>query len=153
MTPDAAIATPVPLGPHGPQFDYQGRLVPPMPQEELIPQPIRPEPIADPMPRATMGQAGPPQELSIPQRLQLSRTLNAQATGALVPDDSGKLVPASFMSAEQRLLEAPQQQELARIYAGEQPSGTVRLPAAPLMAALKGKPDPTLQGLSDPIQA
>ena len=152
MTPDAAISTPIPLGPQAQQFDYQGRLVPPMPQEELIPQPIRPEPIAAPMPRAPMGPAGPPQELSIPQRLQLSRTLNAQATGALVPDDSGKLVPASFMSADQRLLEAPQQQELARIYAGEQPSGTVRLPAAPLMAALKGKQDQTLQGLSAPIK-
>ncbi|HQX84241.1 MAG TPA: hypothetical protein PKV23_02035, partial [Aestuariivirga sp.] len=151
MTPDAAISTPIPLGPQAQQFDYQGRLVPPMPQEELIPQPIRPEPIAAPLPRATMPQQAP-RQLKDFERFQAAQMLQSQATGHLVSDDSGKLVPASFMSADQRLLEAPQQQELARIYAGEQPSGTVRLPAAPLMAALKGKQDQTLQGLSAPIK-
>lgn len=163
MEPVTAGFTPIPLAPapgvpgspnpmnFGDAFDYQGRPVPPRAAPDLVALPIRPEPIAAPLPRATMPQQAP-RQLKDFERFQAAQMLQSQATGALVPDDSGKLVPASFMSADQRLLEAPQQQELARIYAGEQPSGTVRLPAAPLMAALKGKQDQTLQGLSAPIK-
>lgn len=151
MLPEDNVRTPVPLGPQAQQFDYQGRPIPPQPQADLIPQPIRPEPIADPMQRQPMA-APAPQDLSIPQRLQAARALTAQAGGHLMPDETGKLVPASFMAPESRLLSAPQQQELASIYNGGTPSGQVKLPAAPLMQALKGKQDKTLQGLSAPIK-
>lgn len=163
MTPDALAAAPMPQAPmagvpgtpnpinYGSGFDYQGRPVAPPPAPALPTQPIRPEPIADPMQRQPMA-APAPQDLSIPQRLQAARALTAQAGGHLMPDETGKLVPASFMAPESRLLSAPQQQELASIYNGGTPSGQVKLPAAPLMQALKGKQDKTLQGLSAPIK-
>lgn len=164
MTPDALVTGPVPFAPapgvpgspnpmnYGSSFDEQGRPLPAPSPAALPLQPIRQEEIADPLQRAPQPMAMPPQELSIPQRLQAARTLTAQAGGHLIPDESGKLVPASFMAPESRLLTAPQQEELASIYGGNAPSGKVKLPAAPLMTALKGRQDKTLQGLSAPIK-
>lgn len=44
MTPDAKEFTPIRAA-QDPQFDYQGKPIAPQPQSELIPQPIRPEPV------------------------------------------------------------------------------------------------------------
>lgn len=147
MTPDAAVTTPIPLGPQAQQFDYQGRPIQSPPQSPLVEQPVRPEPMASPMARAPQPMAQAPQELSIPQRLQAARTLTAQAAGHLVPGATGGLVP---YHPEAQLLNAPQQQELSDIFAGGRPSGRVPLPAAPLMQALKGKTE-SKDKLSQPI--
>ena len=164
MTPDAITMAALPTAPspgvpgspnpmnYGSGFDDQGRPLPAPSPAALPIQPIRQDEIADPLPRAPQAMTQPGQALSIPQRLQAARTLTAQAGGLLMPDETGKLVPAAFMAPESRLLTAPQQQELANIYDGGRPSGTVKLPAAPLMTALKGRQDKTLQGLSAPIK-
>ena len=161
MTPDALVTAPMPLAQtagvpgtpnpmqYGSGFDYQGRPLAPQAAAELPMQPIRPEPIAAPMPRAPMQAPAPPRKLKDFERFQAAKLLQSQAEGHLVPGQNGTLVP---YHPDAQLLDANQQGELASIYGGNAPSGTVKLPAAPLMTALKGRQDKTLQGLSAPIK-
>ena len=136
---------------YGSNFDEQGRPLPMQPAPALPEQPIRPEPIAAPMARAPQ-PAQAPRQLKEWERLQAASALHSEATGSLVRDDQGRLVPASFMSADSKLLTAPQQAELASIYNGSDPTGRVPLPQTSYMKALAGKQDKTLKGLSQPIQ-
>lgn len=161
MTPDAMITAPLPTGPqpgvpgspnpmnYGSGFDEQGRPLGPQPAPELPIQPIRAEPIADPMQRAPMPAPAPPRKLKDFERFQAAQMLHSQATGQLVPDQNGKLVP---FHPEAQLLDAGQQGELASIYGGNAPSGNVKLPAAPLMQALKGKQEGKAQDVSQPVR-
>ena len=148
MTPDSVMTTPMVDRSAPQQFDYQGKPIPAPTQLDLIEQPIRPEPIAAPMSRPATPQA-PPRKLKDFERFQAAQMLQAQAQGHLVPGANGGLVP---YHPDAQLLSAPQQQELANVYNGGQPTGAVKLPSAPYMAALKGKQDKTLQGLSAPIK-
>lgn len=148
MTPDSVMTTPMVDRSAPQQFDYQGKPIPAPTQLDLIEQPIRPEPIAAPMSRPATPQA-PPRKLKDFERFQAAQMLQAQAQGHLVPGANGGLVP---YHPDAQLLSAPQQQELANVYNGGQPTGAVKLPSAPYMKALEGKQNKALKGLSQPIQ-
>lgn len=115
MTPDAAMTTPIPLGPQAQQFDYQGRPIPPTAQPDLIPQPIRAEPIAAPMQRQAPTRPAV-RNLEPFEMKAASDMLHAKATGQVLPDENGILRPASMVSGENRMLKAPDIQAAARLY-------------------------------------
>ena len=160
MTPDALVSAPMPQAPtpgvagtpnpinYGSGFDYQGHPIAQQQAPELPPQPIRPEPIAAPMPRATMPQQAP-RQLKDFERFQAAQMLQSQATGHLVPDASGKLVP---FHPEAQLLDGPQLQELSDIMGGAKPSGAVRLPAAQAVAAMRGRHETKDKDITTPVR-
>lgn len=161
MTPDALVTAPMPLAPtagvpgtpnpmqYGSGFDDQGRPLAPQAAAELPLQPIRPEPIAAPMPRAPMQAPAPPRKLKDFERFQAAKLLQSQAEGHLVPGQNGTLVP---YHPDAQLLDANQQQELADIAGGARPSGRVKLPGAQLMQAIKGKAENSAQDLTGPVR-
>lgn len=122
---------------------------PPMVEETVRDQPIT---MAD---RKQVPQPAPtpaPKDLPLWRRNQVANMLTAQAAGHLMPDETGKLVPSSFMAPDTRSLNDEQQQALAQIYQGGTPAPGVKLPAGPYIAALKGKQDTKAQDVSLPVR-
>jgi hypothetical protein len=102
----------------------------------------RPQPSAPPVDRP----------LSIPERFQVMNAMDAQSKGQLMVDETGRLVPASFVAPDQRSLSDEQLASLANVYQGGQPLPGVRLPAGPYMTALKGKQEGNAQDVSQPVR-
>ncbi len=148
MEPTTAQIPDVPMAGQPQQFDYQGKPVPAPAPSPMVELPIRPEPmmVANKKPLAPPPPA--PRKLKEWERHQAGITLHSQATGHLVPDGKGSLVP---YHPEAQLLDAPQQRELANIYSGADPSG-VRLPAGQFMTALRGKQESQAQEVTPPVR-
>jgi hypothetical protein len=93
-----------------------------------------------------------PRELPLWRRKQVADMMTAQAAGHIMPDESGKLVPSSFMAPDTRSLNDEQMASLASIYQGGAPMPGVRLPAGPYVSALKGKQEGKAQDVSLPVR-
>ncbi len=122
MTPDAKEFTPIRAA-QDPQFDYQGRPIAPQTQSELIPQPIRPEPVVMAERKQFGPGATPPQPTGL-QWPKLTRPGKASIEGPLgtVPGkgesqiSSGTLSQMMLGQAEKMNLPPT---EFERLYAEE----------------------------------
>lgn len=147
----AGFQTVMDPGTGGPMRHVQGAPIPGEPRltAQVLDQPIT---MAD---RKQVPQPAPtpaPRELPIWQRLQIADTLKAQSVGHLVPDETGKLVPASFASPDTRSLNDKQMASLASVYQGGDALPGVPLPAGPYITALKGKQEGKAQDVSLPVR-
>lgn len=122
---------------------------PPMLTETVRDQPIT---MADRKQFPQPAPVQPPRQLSIPERFQVADAMKAQAAGHLMVDETGKLVPSSFLAPDQKTLTDEQQASLASIYQGGAPAPGVRLPAGPYMTALKGKQEGKSSDLSQGVR-
>lgn len=109
---------------------------PPMLTETVRDQPIT---MADRKQFPQPAPVQPPRQLSIPERFQVADAMKAQAAGHLMVDETGKLVPSSFLLPDAKALTGEQQESLRRVMNGEPPLPGVLLPAAQYTAALKGR--------------
>lgn len=141
---DPSTGGPIPFVQGAPIPGEQPRLT-----ARVIDQPIT---MADRKQLPQPAPAIPERELPLFQRAQIMDMLHAQATGHLVPDETGKLVPASFASPDTKSLTDEQMASIASVYQGGAPIPGVRLPAGPYMAALKGKQEGKAQDISLPVR-